>query len=404
MKKQTQGLLLSTLTLLLSACSGSGGGNDGNESEIISEEPSTIAPPSVTPITTTPTTSTSGTVTSTSVASRTENRIMVKPVVAEYKAEVEKALQFTNQLRAEKGLPPLKYNPALAAYAQRRAEEVAGRFSHTRPDGSISFSTDIHGGGGENIAGGKNTAQETVLEQWKNSDGHYRNLMDPDYKSIGIGMVYWPGSEYGYYWVQIFGFEENTGTQYAFESGSSGKSLNTVAAKRQSVEPALKWLKLGNADIELHDVENNGSWYDIRQQSYNGVVNGYNETRFGAVRNGTQAYQVFYHGNNTDYNEMPQTGSASYLGKALISDGNTLNTNAEARIQANFSNKTLSGTLSDKANSISIQANIRGTTFYSSPNAAVETKGSFFGKNAREVGGIFYENATGKFGAFGAKQ
>lgn len=394
MKKQTQVLLFSSLGILLSACGGSGGGS-GNAANNSSETPATITAPTATPITT-----------AQNSAIQAENRIMVKPVAADYRAEIEKVLELTNQLRAEKGLAPLKYNPSLAAYAQRRAEENAGRFSHTRPDGNISFSTGIRGGGGENIAAGSMTAQKTVQEQWKKSDDHYRNIIDPDYKSTGIGMVYWPGSEYGYYWVQTFGFDENTTTQYAFENANDNtRSLDSVTVKRESVEPVLKWLKLNNADIELHDVGSNGTWYSIQQKGYTGMMSGYNEIRFGAVRNGNQAYQVSYHGKNTHYDQMPQTGSATYNGKALISDGNTINTNLEARIHADFSNKTLTGTLSEKDNElVKLQATIRGSSFYSPSNSAIETKGSFFGNNAREVGGVFYEPATGKFGAFGAKQ
>ena len=63
---------------------------------------------------------------------------------------------------------------------------------------------------------------------------------------------------------------------------------------------------------------------------------------------------------------MPQTGSATYTGKAVISDGRNVNTNVAAHIQANFSAKQLDGALVENNNKLmDIHATIRGTSFYS---------------------------------------
>lgn len=56
---------------------------------------------------------------------------------------------------------------------------------------------------GENIAAGSDLASIT-FDQWKSSDGHCRNMMDPQFNEIGIGFAVVDGSEYTNYWVQKF--------------------------------------------------------------------------------------------------------------------------------------------------------------------------------------------------------
>ena len=169
--------------------------------------------------------------------------------------------------------------------------------------------------------------------------------------------------------------------------------------------PATQWLKVDGVNISLHDVSGNGSWHQINHGNHVGTVNGYTATRFGVIKNGADLYKGFYHGNNTEYVNMPQTGSATYTGKAVISDGRNVNTNVAAHIQANFSAKQLDGALVENNNKLmDIHATIRGTSFYSQEGAPVATQGGFFGTNADEVGGVFYEESTSKRGAFAAKK
>ena len=56
---------------------------------------------------------------------------------------------------------------------------------------------------GENIAAGQ-TTPEDVVDGWMHSPGHCRNIMNPDYRTIGIGYAYVDGSPYGHYWTQDF--------------------------------------------------------------------------------------------------------------------------------------------------------------------------------------------------------
>ncbi len=56
---------------------------------------------------------------------------------------------------------------------------------------------------GENIAAGQSTPEE-VVQGWMESPGHCRNIMNPDYRTIGIGYAEVDGSPFGRYWTQDF--------------------------------------------------------------------------------------------------------------------------------------------------------------------------------------------------------
>ncbi|MDR0992037.1 MAG: CAP domain-containing protein [Ruminococcus sp.] len=126
---------------------------------------------------------------------------------AEYAREM---LVMINNARAEVGAKPLQLSAELCKAANIRAEETATSFSHTRPNGS-SFSSvldDINYSGsrasGENIAAGNSTVSATFT-QWMNSQGHYENMMNANYKYVGIG-YYKTSMGYRFYWAQIFSY------------------------------------------------------------------------------------------------------------------------------------------------------------------------------------------------------
>lgn len=115
---------------------------------------------------------------------------------------------LVNEARAENGLEPVYVVPYLCEFAEVRAEETIQQFSHTRMNGR-SFSSLIdtsivdYSAIAENIAAGSDNAADT-FEQWKNSPGHWANIMKPTMTHIGIGVVYDPESDYEWYWQQTF--------------------------------------------------------------------------------------------------------------------------------------------------------------------------------------------------------
>lgn len=104
---------------------------------------------------------------------------------------------------------PITWNDVLADAAEEHAKDMAKNeyFSHTSSDGrSLQdrlFAVGYNYTGfqsytiGENIAAGQRSITE-VINGWFKSVGHCKNLMNPDFKEIGI-------AEYKYYWVQDFG-------------------------------------------------------------------------------------------------------------------------------------------------------------------------------------------------------
>ncbi|MFI5743421.1 CAP domain-containing protein [Streptomyces anulatus] len=127
------------------------------------------------------------------------------PTDASARSEV---LALVNQERAKVGCSPLSTSAPLTSLAQNFSEDMAARgfFDHTDPDGDTPWDraaqAGVQGLGAENIARGQADAQ-AVMEGWMNSEGHRANILNCDYKTIGIGVHEGSG---GPWWVQNFGF------------------------------------------------------------------------------------------------------------------------------------------------------------------------------------------------------
>jgi uncharacterized protein YkwD len=133
------------------------------------------------------------------------------PSAADLTRLADQVFVLVNQERANAGLAPYTRAPELDAAARRHAQNMAvtENFSHTGTDGSSAFDR-IRAAGynwtkaGENIAAGQDTAAD-VMTSWMDSPGHKANILNVDYKEIGISVVFQAGSEFGLYWTQTFG-------------------------------------------------------------------------------------------------------------------------------------------------------------------------------------------------------
>lgn len=117
----------------------------------------------------------------------------------------QKVIDLVNQIRVQNGLKKLTANWELSRVARYKSQDMKDKkyFSHTSPTyGSpfnmiknfgISFKT-----AGENIAYGYSTP-EAVVNGWMNSEGHRKNILNPNYTQIGVGYV-----ASGHYWTQMF--------------------------------------------------------------------------------------------------------------------------------------------------------------------------------------------------------
>lgn len=128
-----------------------------------------------------------------------------KEETAEEKAErfVEEVIRLTNEERKKEGLPAFDTMNKLSKAAQIRADEMKQKYSHTRPDGTSCFTVlddvniNSYRAVGENIALGQ-SSPEQVVTAWMNSEGHRKNILNPQFKYIGVGYADNNG------WVQLF--------------------------------------------------------------------------------------------------------------------------------------------------------------------------------------------------------
>ncbi|MCL4534081.1 MAG: PKD domain-containing protein, partial [Bacteroidetes bacterium] len=124
-------------------------------------------------------------------------------------AEEQSLVNLINAYRVQNGLQPLQgVSPTLTMAAQRHSLDMAktGNFSHTGSDGSTPLQRIQQAGYpsgyiGENLALDYTTGAE-VINGWKSStDGHNENMLNPDWKAIGIDREM--GSQW--YWTADFG-------------------------------------------------------------------------------------------------------------------------------------------------------------------------------------------------------
>lgn len=144
-------------------------------------------------------------------ASSKELEAEARSVTASNSSAYQEMITYVNQYREEVGSKPLVLNKELSVLATIRAIEMAyaDTFSHTRPDGRHWGSVgDDMGFGmmilGENIAygtGGYNNTALKAATNWRNSPGHYSNMIASGYGNLGVGKYTLNGKTY---WVQLF--------------------------------------------------------------------------------------------------------------------------------------------------------------------------------------------------------
>jgi uncharacterized protein YkwD len=136
------------------------------------------------------------------------------PPSGELAPEEAAFLALINDYRQARGLAPLSLNPNLTAAAAWQSQDMArnGYFSHTDSLGRDPFQRMADFGytattwKGENLAAGYQTAAQ-VMAGWQGSAGHNANMLNANFRVIGIGRAYQAGSPYGYYWTTTFGGE-----------------------------------------------------------------------------------------------------------------------------------------------------------------------------------------------------
>lgn len=118
----------------------------------------------------------------------------------------DEVFRLTNIERYNNGLPEFLQNNTLRTVAVLRAQEIVGKYSHTRPDENEWFTAFSKYGityqsAAENLCRWQNTPAE-VVEAWMNSPKHRENILNPKLTNLGIGVVM--DSNGKLYWSQEF--------------------------------------------------------------------------------------------------------------------------------------------------------------------------------------------------------
>ncbi len=143
---------------------------------------------------------------------------------------INRVLELVNIERAKLNLNPLTLDQDLIKAAQIRSQEITILFEHKRPDHReiTTLSSKING---ENIAAGELTPEE-VMNDWMNSPDHRPLILNPDYKTLGVGYTELQEDPYHAYhsWVQLFGglTKKQTTTIVYLQKVTSLKASNDI--------------------------------------------------------------------------------------------------------------------------------------------------------------------------------
>ncbi|HEY5826938.1 MAG: CAP domain-containing protein [Hyphomicrobiaceae bacterium] len=125
--------------------------------------------------------------------------------------DADKARELINAYRKQKGLKPLRLNPALTEAAKAHSRDLAkwDRISHYGSDGSNPWDRVKRAGynaklAAENVGTGQTTIEE-VMKGWQASTGHNKNLLLSDAQEMGIALVQDPRTEFKTFWTLVVG-------------------------------------------------------------------------------------------------------------------------------------------------------------------------------------------------------
>jgi len=127
--------------------------------------------------------------------------------VAVDQADEAAMLGLVNHERTSRGLQPLSLNAKARAVARAYSTDMFARgyFSHINPEGKSPFDR-MKAGGVSFETAGENLALAPTLELahqgLMNSPGHRANILNPNYRTVGIGII--DGGPYGLMVTQDF--------------------------------------------------------------------------------------------------------------------------------------------------------------------------------------------------------
>jgi len=129
-----------------------------------------------------------------------------QPVGSNWKALQDKIFELTNVERQKNGVTPLAYNATVERYAVAKSQDMVTNnyFDHRSPtqgyfydiwnkDGykysagaeNLYTMTDSRGFASRDI----NSLASNIVTGWMNSEGHRRNILNPNLKELGVGVA-----------------------------------------------------------------------------------------------------------------------------------------------------------------------------------------------------------------------
>lgn len=157
-------------------------------------------------------------------------------------------IQLANKERVALGFQPLKINQQLVQAAQQKAQDMLNKdyFAHTSPDG-ISPWHWLDKAGYEYKAAGENLAKDFtdsyfLHQAWMNSSSHRDNILDKNYKEIGIAVIE----------GQVNGQTTTLAVQFF------GLSYAGIAQKEEILESEPLVISETNIELETVEIETKG--------------------------------------------------------------------------------------------------------------------------------------------------
>lgn len=154
----------------------------------------------------------------------------------------EQIITLTNSKRAEFGLGALSFNPLLGQAAAGKAGDMfAGNYwAHNSPSGKTPWQF-MTAAGYRYVFAGENLARDfedanSVVNAWMNSPSHRANVLDKNFKEIGVAVSSGTlGGNEGILVVQMFG--TSIAPTFALESQQNAAGANTSTVQTPSPSP-----------------------------------------------------------------------------------------------------------------------------------------------------------------------
>lgn len=176
------------------------------------------------------------------------------PLAYSNTSEEYEMLALINNERQARGLDPLIMNDTLSSAARLHSQDMIERnyFGHTDPDG-LTSSDRARSAGYNFVALGENLCGNPSIKEGHslliNSPSHSANILNPNYKEVGIGIV--DGGPYGKMITQLFG------TQYG----------NITTPAKKTVQGDQE-----KADIEIKDIRTMGQVEVLKKASLDVIL------------------------------------------------------------------------------------------------------------------------------------